>query len=487
MNERPVALLPGLSTDVSDTPRALRGGGERSAKARGVPLLLMGVDAIALAIAEILAIYLTPGPAVSPSSLGGLVVLVAPFPLFAVLSLAANGLYVRWSHQLLTNSFIEFRSIVNSLALAGVVDLGWQVLCSHHGTSIDLEPMVLVVAVGLAMVAIPSGRALCRAGARRSGSRHRIRVLILGSGTVASQLARYLSWDPRITLLGCVDDDPAPGHEVLGSIDDLPRLCEDLGIDQLLVGFSRTHPASALDRLRTLSPDVAISIVPRYFELLSPRSTVQEFGGLPVLDLSRGSLSVTARVAKRCFDIIGSLVLLGITAPIMISVAVAVRVTSPGPVLFRQQRVGRRERRFVIFKFRSMTVGSEERRGTSDVDGPLFKMHSDPRVTRVGRLLRHASIDELPQLFNVLKGDMSLVGPRPFIPSESRQIVGAGARRFEVRPGLTGLWQVSGRSNLSFDDLVRLDYLYVASWSLWWDLRILWHTPRAVLKGRGAY
>ena len=488
-NGHAIALLSVPPPEVSSGPGHIRDSERVPRPAQGAPLLLVGVDLVLLVIAEAAAVYLTSDPPVvlREPSLAKVALLVAPFPLIALASLATNGLYTRWSHQLLVNSFVDFRNIVNSLAVAGILGFAWQVWWEHHGVHADVGRLTLVVAVGLSLVALPSGRGLCRMAVQHADSRHGIRVLVLGSGTVARQLIRYLSWDSRITLLGCVDDEPAPGQEVLGGLDDLPRLCEELAVDQVLVSFSRTHPASALDRLRALRPEVAVAIVPRYFELLSPRSCLQELAGLPVVEVSRGNLSATAPVAKRCFDIVGSLVLLGLAAPVMCAAALAVKLTSPGPILFRQQRVGRHRRPFVIFKFRSMTVGMEECRGPSDADGPLFKMHRDPRVTRVGRLLRRTSIDELPQLFNVLKGDMSLVGPRPFVPSESQQIVGAGERRFEVRPGLTGLWQVSGRSNLSFDDLLRLDYLYVASWSLWWDLRILWHTPREVLKGLGAY
>jgi lipopolysaccharide/colanic/teichoic acid biosynthesis glycosyltransferase len=144
-----------------------------------------------------------------------------------------------------------------------------------------------------------------------------------------------------------------------------------------------------------------------------------------------------------------------------------------------------------MYKLRTMSIDAEGMRSQLDtaneVDGPLFKMQIDPRVTKVGRFLRKTSLDELPQLFNVLRGDMALVGPRPFIPSESNSIDGSALRRFEVRPGMTGLWQVSGRSELTFDELQRLDYLYVASWSIWWDMRILWVTPARVFRGSGAF
>jgi lipopolysaccharide/colanic/teichoic acid biosynthesis glycosyltransferase len=167
------------------------------------------------------------------------------------------------------------------------------------------------------------------------------------------------------------------------------------------------------------------------------------------------------------------------------------RRPSSGPVFFKQHRTGRRGGRFEMYKFRTMRDGADQEkdalRSANEVDGPLFKIRNDPRMTRVGRFLRATSVDELPQLLNAIKGEMSLVGPRPFVMPEADLIDGWAARRFDVRPGMTGLWQVSGRNDLPFEELRRLDYAYVASWSLWWDLRIMWHTPGIVLRGRGAY
>ncbi|MHB8457425.1 MAG: exopolysaccharide biosynthesis polyprenyl glycosylphosphotransferase, partial [Acidimicrobiales bacterium] len=258
---------------------------------------------------------------------------------------------------------------------------------------------------------------------------------------------------------------------------------------QVVVGFSRTHPARALERLRMVNSSVAISVVPRYFELLSPRSRMKELAGLPIIDIAPAQLSPFARLVKRGFDVIVASIVIVLTAPLMLAIAAAVKLTSPGPVVFRQERIGYRGQKFVICKFRTMSTGSEDAPDglINDMDGPLFKMKEDPRMTKLGRFLRRKSMDELPQLFNVLRGEMSIVGPRPFIPSESARMEGPLLRRFEVRPGITGLWQVCGRSHLTYDELVRLDYLYVASWSLWWDIRILWHTPATVLKGHGAF
>jgi exopolysaccharide biosynthesis polyprenyl glycosylphosphotransferase len=257
-----------------------------------------------------------------------------------------------------------------------------------------------------------------------------------------------------------------------------------------VVCFSRTHPERLTDILKKLSGQVAISVVPRYYELITSRSVVEDFSGVTMLDIPPASMSGGARFIKRAFDFVASSLILLLISPLFAGIAIAIKLTSSGPVLFRQQRVGRNEETFLVLKFRTMNRGAEDTRHDLDhlneADGPLFKMRTDPRVTRLGRFLRRSSFDEVPQLINVWKGDMSLVGPRPFIVSESSLIEGWARKRFEARPGMTGLWQVSGRNELSHLELARLDYLYVASWSFWWDIYILWQTPAAVLRGRGA-
>jgi lipopolysaccharide/colanic/teichoic acid biosynthesis glycosyltransferase len=199
---------------------------------------------------------------------------------------------------------------------------------------------------------------------------------------------------------------------------------------------------------------------------------------------------------KRLFDLCISSFVLLVTAPVLFVVAIGVKLSSPGPVFFRQVRLGRNQVPFTITKFRSMTIATEDHPSevsymeADDEGRPLHeirgKLDERSRITRFGAFLRKTSIDEIPQFINVFRGDMSVVGPRPFIPKESG-VAGWGSRRFEVRPGITGLWQVSGRNDLSRNDLVQLDYLYVASWSLWWDLKIMWETPKTMARGTGAY
>ncbi len=342
-----------------------------------------------------------------------------------------------------------------------------------------------------AVVAIPVGRRVARL-LPLPGRAQTTRVLIVGSGKVARRVAGRLARVDGIAVVGMVDSDPPPGEKVLGSLADLVSLVEQHRIDRVLVAFSRTPGHDTLEMLRKLNHQVSVSVVPRMFEMLSWRSSLEEIDGIPLLHVAPASLSTSSRLVKRALDVVVAGVALLVLSPLIAAVAIAVRLDSPGPIFFRQQRWGRRGEPFGIIKFRTMSVGAEAARDSLESDagaegGPLFKIKVDPRVTRVGAHLRRTSLDEIPQLFNVLRGQMSLVGPRPFVPDEAAQIVGTAARRYDVPPGMTGLWQISGRSNLNYDDLRHLDTVYVSSWSIWWDLRILLQTPGAVLKRKGAF
>jgi exopolysaccharide biosynthesis polyprenyl glycosylphosphotransferase len=453
-------------------------------------LLLSDVAAIVgcLAIANAVVSY---SPHTQPPSTVATVLLAMPLPVTVVAAFAANGLYVRWQRQLLSSSFTELRDIAFALALAGCLTLGFDHLFGSLERRSSLEPMCIVAALLMSLPAVAAARAATR-GLLRVARVERFRVLIVGSGTVADHLRQYLSWDPRVTVVGAVDDEPVAGSDVIGTLTDLPRLCAERDVDQVLVAFPSTHPTEAMRWLQSLDPHVAVSIVPRYFELLTWRAAVREIWGLPVVEVAPATLSRGARLTKRSFDIVVATLLLVLAAPVMAVVALAVKATSPGPVLFRQVRLGRQRRPFVMLKFRTMRlpapgVAPDPPEPSASLHGALSKPEYDPRVTGLGRVLRRASLDELPQLLNVLRGEMSIVGPRPFVPEESDLIDGPAERRFEMRPGMTGLWQVSGRSHLDRDDLLRLDYLYVAAWSIAWDLRILWYTPVRVMRGHGAF
>ncbi len=327
----------------------------------------------------------------------------------------------------------------------------------------------------------------------------RQRTLIIGSGVVAHHLADRLLRSPELglQLVGVVDDDP---HEAgpadlphLGRRDDLGEILDAHAVDRVIVAFSRATHEELLEAIRTCwDSHVAIDVIPRLFELLDGARRVDRVGGLPVMAIDAPSLTGGARGLKRALDIVVSAGLLIILAPVLLALALAIKLDSRGAVLFRQTRAGRDGRVFSLVKFRSMRSDAEARKpelsGANEAPDPkMFKIRRDPRITRVGGWLRRTSLDELPQLLNVLRGEMSLVGPRPLILSESDAITGWQARRLALRPGMTGPWQVYGRSELPFDDMLRYDYQYVAGWSLARDLEILLATIPAILSGRGAY
>ncbi len=232
-----------------------------------------------------------------------------------------------------------------------------------------------------------------------------------------------------------------------------------------------------------------MSIVPRYFEIMAANVGIADLEGIPVIEVPAARLSRAARASKRGLDLALTIPGLIALAPVFFVVALAIKLDSPGPVIFRQPRMGRDHHAFQIIKFRTMVVGAEELRESlldaNESTGPLFKIRSDPRVTRVGAWLRRLSLDELPQLFNVLKGEMSLVGPRPFVIYEDEKIDGWARRRLDLTPGITGLWQVLGRNDIDFEEMVKLDYLYVNNWSLWWDIKLLLRTAPVVFTRRG--
>ena len=342
------------------------------------------------------------------------------------------------------------------------------------------------------IVSVPMVRSAVSHLGTRLGLLRAQRVVVVGAGEAGDHVLQRLRRHGLITALGMVDDDPLPGFDTIGTLADLPLLCEELEVDRVIVAIPRVPWLAVSEIIRPLLGVVDVAIVPSLYELMTWRSGTADLAGMPLVPLVPAQHGTLARFGKRAVDlVIGSLALV-LFAPVLLAAALAIRLDSPGPAFFRQRRAGLGGEHFSIWKFRTMVENAESLRGDlmeqSDADGPRFKMEHDPRVTRVGGLLRRFSIDELPQLFNVIGGTMSLVGPRPFpveeFPALSR---GPAAARFDMPPGMTGLWQVSGRSDLSWDDLCRLDSVYVGSWSLLWDLRILLQTPVSVLRRMGAY
>ncbi len=326
------------------------------------------------------------------------------------------------------------------------------------------------------------------------------RTVIIGSGAVAARMAAKMRSHTEFGLvpIGIVDDEVhdigGTGLPHLGGLDDLGAVLRDHSVDRVVIAFSKANHDQLLRCVRACRDRrVSIHIVPRLFELIEGARTLDHIGGLPLLSIGVPPLSRTARAAKRALDVSVATLGLLLSAPLMLVIAIAVKLDSPGPVFFRQPRAGWGGRTFDLFKFRSMCVDAESVKtlfeGSNDLDdGVMFKIHEDPRVTKVGRFLRRSSLDELPQLVNVLTGEMSLVGPRPLILPENDALAEEWqSRRLDLRPGLTGPWQIYGRSAIPFEEMVRFDYQYVAGWSLARDLEILMATMPAIISGRGAY
>jgi len=347
--------------------------------------------------------------------------------------------------------------------------------------------LVLAGSTGLAASML---RAAARVFAHR---RRRLRqnTLILGSGMVADRLVQRLGSHDELGLdvIGIVDDRPlgeaVEGLPRLGGLRDLGRVVREHEVDRVMFAFSRAGHEELLAALRTCrDAGVAVDVVPRLFEFLDGARTMDQIGGLPLLSIMAPSLSGPSRIGKRALDIAGASLGLLLLAPLLLASAIAIKLDSRGPVLFRQVRVGRGGRHFTLYKFRSMKVGATV---LVRDDGAIVKGAADPRVTRVGAILRRLSFDELPQLLNVLRGDMSLVGPRPLVLAEAQALTEDWQqRRADLRPGLTGAWQVAGRSNIPFQEMIRFDYQYVCGWSLARDVAILLATLPAVFSGRGA-
>ncbi len=362
----------------------------------------------------------------------------------------------------------------------------------------EVVPLTFLTVAGTAAFAAVA-RTTVRAGLHRTPEL-RQRTLVLGSGVVAGQVVKKLENNEQFGLVavGMVDDEVhdvgTPELPWLGRFSDLDAIIAEQQIDRVIIAFSRASHEQLLESIRACrDAGVAIDVVPRLFEFLDGVRALDQVGGLPVLSIGAAHLSSASMAAKRALDVVGSFVALTLLSPLLIAIAIAIKLESRGPVFFRQPRAGRQRSSFKLIKFRSMYTDADKRKAEVESlneagDGVMFKIREDPRVTKVGRFIRRYSLDELPQLFNVLKGEMSLVGPRPLIFPETDALDEHWhLRRLELRPGLTGPWQIYGRSQSPFQEMVRFDYQYVAGWSLARDIEILFATLPAVLSGRGAY
>jgi len=444
--------------------------------------------------------------------------LLAVADLIAAATAFAITIPVLGSDQLGPWVVLAIVMVVPVCKLCGLYDRDEHIV---HKTTLDEAPLLFFVAALYTLLAFFAGEAIvegtfgreqaavlwgllflsmlvARVGARALAESivAEERCVILGNADAAHWLSTKLERCNASThVVGRVplspDDTSANELPLLGSFDSLEGLLDRHRVDRALIapasGDSDLHLLHVIRVVKRLG--VRVSVLPRLFEAVGSAYEVDEVEGATLLGVRRHGLSRSSWLIKRSFDLLCSAVILLLLAPLMAVIALAVKLGSPGPVLFRQRRVGREDRVFEINKFRTMVADAEAQKDglahRNEAGGGLFKIEDDPRITRVGRFLRRTSLDELPQLLNVLRGDMSLVGPRPLVVDEDRLIEGTSRHRLLVPPGVTGLWQIFGSARIPLNEMVKIDYLYGANWSLWTDTKILLRTVPVVFGRRG--
>ena len=403
--------------------------------------------------------------------------------------------YRLYNARYISSRLFEFRRIVHA---AGATVMATAAVAFMMKVYVPRSWLVMTFA--LSVLCLTASRDIARRrldSVRRDGRLQRS-VAVVGASREGRTIARMLAEAPcpRHRVVGFIDDDLPPGAmvdgiPVLGAVAHTATLLSERGIGNVLISTSSLGlDSSSQLAFELTAADVHVELCTGLQDIAPQRLTVEHLGRFPVLYVEPVRLDGWRGVAKRAFDVVVASFALVLVAPILVLVAILIKLDSRGPVLFRQARVGRDGKSFEIVKLRSMVRGAESMmldvRDQNEADGPLFKVRDDPRITRVGRVIRRLSIDELPQLLNVVSGTMSLVGPRPALASEIDGWSPELHERLAVRPGITGMWQVSGRSELSFAEYTRLDLYYVHNWSLLTDLAIIAKTIPTVLSRRGS-
>jgi exopolysaccharide biosynthesis polyprenyl glycosylphosphotransferase len=410
------------------------------------------------------------------------------------------GLYERDEEKADHSTVDDFLGVFH-LVTVGV----WIFFLATWATGLVHPPLTrLVLLWALAVPLVTTFRATARAVCRR-GIAYLQNTVIVGAGDVGQTVAKKILAHPEygLNIVGFVDaqpkirDDALDHLTIVGGTENLPQIIELLDVERVIIAFSNDRAEDTLDLIRRIKDlDVQIDIVPRLFEVVGANISLHSVEGVPLVGLPPLRLSRSSRLLKRSVDVVLSAVGLFVLMPLLTAVAIAIKLDSRGPIFFRQTRMGAEEHSFRIFKFRTMIANAEQEKATvahlnmharPGGDARMFKIPNDPRITRIGSMLRRTRIDELPQLINVLRGEMSLVGPRPLILEEDCHIVDWGRKRLNLRPGVTGLWQVLGASDIPFDEMVKLDYLYVTNWSLAEDMRLILKTFGAILRPRQAF
>jgi exopolysaccharide biosynthesis polyprenyl glycosylphosphotransferase len=458
--------------------------------------LLICADLVALAAAVTLTEALLAAPASDQP--GAWWLLATLVPLWLVMA-SAYGLYGR-DEERASHSTVDEVVDVFHVATVGI----WLLVAGSAMVGATAPPLMTVASVWLLSIALVTvARAAARSAAHQS-ARYAQNAVIVGAGDVGQLVARKVIQHPEygLNLVGFVDDDPRDRRPdvahvaLLGSTHRMREIVEEFDVERVLVAFSRESELDTVKLVRSLRHlDVQVDLVPRLFDVVGPRVTSHSIEALPLLGLPRVGPSRVSRAIKRAIDVAVASVALVVLAPVFLVIALLVRLDSEGPVIFRQTRLGLGMREFTAFKFRTMRVAVDESvhreyirqtmTAAATVGGNgIYKLDRGDDVTRAGRWLRSSSLDELPQLLNVLRGDMSLVGPRPCIPYETENFEPHHYERFLVPAGITGLWQVAARAHSTFGESLDMDVSYARNWSVGLDLRLLCRTPLLVrMKG----
>jgi exopolysaccharide biosynthesis polyprenyl glycosylphosphotransferase len=452
--------------------------------------LLAISDVFCLALAMGFVVYAEVGTRSHSSTeylLFGLLTLPAWVVLFKM-----YGLYERDTKRLSHGTLDDLPSVFQGLLLGCLLLWCWYALVAPA----KLVFADVVAFGGLALALVPAGRALTRAGFLRVISPER--VMLIGTGDASGALIEKIraKGSLRLEPIGIVGRDqgaePSIGLPRLGCLGqlDLPSVLIEHGVTRVVVADAEVQGEQLLELLRDCrTTGTKVSLLPATSSVLGPAVEVDDVQGVTVLGINPPVLSRSSRWAKRGLDVFGAAAALILVAPMLLLLMLLVRLDSPGHALFRQERIGRGGRRFILLKLRTMEQNADQRRAelvAQSTESGWLHLDGDPRITPIGRLLRMTSLDELPQLVNVLRGDMSLVGPRPLIPEEDCMVEDWARSRLDLTPGITGLWQVLGRTSIPFEEMVKLDYLYVTNWSLWGDVRLILRTLPVVLRGNGA-
>ena len=489
-------------TEPGTIAHGLPAGRRRHRRTWVVRRALVLADLTGLSIAFVAAFTLWgPGTAIDSGRFGlEAVLFVLTLPLWLVFA-RALGLYQHDEGRADHSTADEMLGVINLVTLGT-----WVVFISASATGLShphLERLVTFWALALALVLV--GRVVVRALTRRTDA-YVQNAVVVGAGHVGQLVARKIQQHPEygIRLVGFVDENPRARRvevdhlPMLGGVQELDDLVFAHEIERVIVAFSGETDLETMELVRSLRDrDVIVDVVPRLYELVGPRADIHLLEGLPLLTVPPARLPRSSRIAKRIIDLIGASVLLVLAAPLFAVAAIRISRESPGPIFFRQTRLGANRRPFTALKFRTMKVDVDhsthreyiKKTMTSDAEmngNSTYKLSRDDAVTTFGRFMRKTSLDEVPQLINVLRGEMSLVGPRPCIEYETEFFQPHHFDRFLVPQGLTGLWQVTARANSTFGEALEMDVAYVRGWSFGLDLRLLLRTPIAVLRQRKA-